>query len=478
MSKTPNSYKKLFSNTIIFAIGSFSSKFLVFLLLPLYTRTLNPSDFGTVDLMIQIANLMLPIATLSIADSMIRFGLDKRYKKTTVFSCGIVINLVGILIIGLSLPFLMNTSYVGGYGWLFFCYVAFASIKLVMTEFVRAKGLVKLYAFTGLLTTFMMIVLNVVFLVVLKIGIIGYLLAIILSDLVSLIFVFFMAELYRNLKLTSVNKKVVKQMLAFSIPLIPTAIMWWVTNVSDRFLVTSFLGKDANGLYTIAYKIPTIITTIYAMFNQAWNMSAITERDSKGRKRFYTNVFSSNESMMYVLAGAIMVVLMPLTKILVSDEYFVSYKFAPLLIIATVFTCFTSFLGGIYAAKKKSVHSFVTSLFGAVLNIVLNLLLIPVFGINGASFATLVSYLLVFIIRMMDIQQFSPFGFLPGKVILNTAILTSMAFWIMLIDNVVFLYVALIIGFIIILLLNFTVLMKSFKKVLPTRVLKLLPFLN
>jgi len=74
-SKNQNIYSKLFSNTIIFAIGSFSSKILVILLLPLYTNALEPSQFSSVDLIIQIANLMLPIATLSIAESIIRFGL-------------------------------------------------------------------------------------------------------------------------------------------------------------------------------------------------------------------------------------------------------------------------------------------------------------------------------------------------------------------------------------------------------------------
>ena len=79
-NQSQNSYKKLFSNTIIFAIGSFSSKILVFLLLPIYTTVLSKSEYGTVDLIVQIANFMLPIATLSIAESIIRFGLDKKYK--------------------------------------------------------------------------------------------------------------------------------------------------------------------------------------------------------------------------------------------------------------------------------------------------------------------------------------------------------------------------------------------------------------
>ncbi len=475
-NENQNSYKKLFSNTIIFAIGSFSSKLLVFLLLPLYTRALSKGELGSVDLIVQLANLVLPLATLSIAESVIRFGLDRKYNNATVFSTGIVITLAGLAVFTAAVPLFSHTKYVKGFGLLFFGYVLCAGIKLVLSEFVRARGLVKLYAFNGILTTFLMLTLNIIFLLVMKTGIKGYLLAIVLSDLVSIIFLFFIAELYRFLKLRYFSKEIAKQMLAFSVPLIPAAVMWWVTNVSDRFLVQHFMGNDANGIYTIAYKIPTIITTIYAMFNQAWNMSAITESDSKGRARFYKNVFDSNQSVLYVLAAAVMVMLIPLTKILVESSFFISYKYAPILIVATVFTCFTSFLGSIYAAAKKTKHSFFTSLLGAVVNIILNLILIPKFGINGASFATLVSYALVFVIRMIDIKKFAPFKVIPGRILVNTLLLTIMAYCIVLMNRLVAL--PLIILFVIILAINYSHLEKAFKKVLPKRILRLIPFIK
>lgn len=475
-NENQNVYKKLFSNTIIFAIGSFSSKILVFLLLPLYTRALNPTELGAVDLIIQIANLMIPIATLTIFESIIRFGLDKKYNNSEVFSSGLIVTIAGMLIFTVIVPFLAQTKYIHGYGTLLYCYVFIASIKLIFAEFVRARKLVKLYAFNGILTTFSMITLNIVFLLVMKIGILGYLLAIIISDSLSIIFLFFIAEMYKFFSFKNFNKDVAKQMLAFSIPLIPTTIMWWVTNVSDRFMVEHFLGHGANGIYAIAYKIPTIITTIYAMFNQAWNMSAITESGSKERSKFYKNVFDSNQSVMYIIAGGIMLILIPLTRVLVSDSFFISYRYAPLLILATVFTCFTSFLGSIYSAVKKTSHSFYTSFLGAGINVGLNLLLIPRFGINGASFATLVSYLIVFMARIIDVQKFSPFKILPGKIIINSALLIIMACATLYLKNLM--AIPLIICFVLILLLNYSALLKSMKQVLPQKYLRLIPFIK
>ncbi len=475
--RTENSYSKLFSNTIIFAIGSFSSKILVFLLLPLYTRTLTQGQLGTVDLIVQIANLLIPVVTVSVADAVIRFGLDNSQKKSVIFSTSVTITLIGMLIFIFFIPLLSKIKYVESYGWLLYVYVFTASVKMVFSEFVRARKLVKLYAFNGIVTTSSMIILNLLFLVVFKIGMTGYLLAIILSDLLSIMFLTVIADLHRFFRLRWFSRETARKMLRFSIPLIPTAMMWWVTNVSDRFLVAYSLGEAANGLYTISYKIPTIIATIYAMFNQAWNMSAITEHDSKNRNRFYSNVFDSNSSMVYIVAAGILLFIIPLTKLLVAPSFFISYYYASYLVLATVFTCFSAFLSSVYTATKKTMRSFVTCLIGALVNFELNLLLIPKFGINGAAFATFVSYFLVFVIRLIDTRKLIRFRFLPGKIFINTLILILMSLAVMNLIGTI-LWMTLIFGFMFIVLLNMGILIKAIRTVLPKKILRLIPFIG
>ena len=471
-----DSYKKLFSNTLIFAIGTFSSKILVFLLVPLYTHALVPKDFGIADLLMQCANLLIPIVSVAITESVIRFGLDKRYNKKTVFTTGFVVIIFGMLVLLPFMPFISMIRFVKGYGILLYLYVFIASIKLHFSEFVRSKQLLKLYAFNGILTTFLMLGLNILFLVVLKIGLIGYLLAIMLSDFISIIFLFIIAELYKYFSLSSLKKTVMRQMLKFSVPLMPAMIMWWITNVSDRFLVQTFIGDNANGLYAAAYKIPTIITAIYSMFNQAWNLSAITEYDSSKKGRFYTNVFNSNQSVVYIVAGGILLCIMPLVKILLDNKYFIAYRYIPFLVLAAVFTCFTSFLGSIYAATKKSKNSFYTLLFGALLNIVLNLILIPIVGINGASIATFASYSLVFMLRIIDIKRFIHIKVNFLSMILNMMLLGTMTAAILLMGE--FMIVPLLLCFATIVIINFSVILKSVKAVMPEKIKRRIPFLK
>lgn len=471
-----NVYSKLFSNTIIFAIGSFSSKLLGFLMIGLYTRALTTAQFGTVDLIMQIENLMLPIVTLSISQAVIRFGLDKAYKNKNVFTTAAIITIGGITVFTVFMPLLVKISYVHGFENLFYIYMITASVKLVFSEFVRSRGLVKLYAFNGLLTTVTMIILNIIFLVNLELGIAGYIAAIILSDLTSSVFLFFVASIYKYFSFKYFDKNVAKSMLKYSIPLIPATIMWWITSVSDRFLVKHYLGADANGIYTAAYKIPTIITTIYAMFNQAWNMSVITENENKGKSKFYKNVFNANTSFLYVIAAGILLIMIPLIKVLIGPDFYDAYLYSPILVVSTVFACMCQFLGGVYVASKKTVHTLITSMLAGGSNILLNILLIPRIGINGASIATLVSYMIVFVVRLIDTQKICKFKFLPGKIIINIVFLCGMMLSVIYIKKYVF--IPLILLFTIIVLLNYIPLKKAAQKILPQKIVSRIPFLR
>lgn len=106
-----NRYKKLASNTFTFAIGTFSSKFLVFFMLPLYTRTLSSAEYGEVDLVVQACNLMIPIASVGIMDAVIRFGLDGSANKKGVFSFGLVTCLLGFVLLWFAKPLFMNIEF-------------------------------------------------------------------------------------------------------------------------------------------------------------------------------------------------------------------------------------------------------------------------------------------------------------------------------------------------------------------------------
>ena len=445
MSKTkaPSSYRKLFSNTLTFAIGSFSSKILVVLLIPIYTNALSDTEMGITDILTQIANWAIPIASVTIAEAVIRFGLDKAYDKKAVFTIGNVVCLSGLAIFGVIM-FVVTAAgvaekYLGSYSLILYLYIFMSSMKTLYSTYVRAIEKVRLFALNGIIATFFTLLFNVLFYMVFPkdhafFGIGGvfaspvakYLLAVLLSDFISIIFLIFTAKLWQHFDMKRMNRDLLRTMMQYSVPLIPAQLLWLITNSSDSFMTAGILGDGYNGILTASYKIPNIVATVYLVFGQAWNMSAITENDSKDRDRFYERVFDFNQSLIYILAGGCLLVIQPLTNVLIGKEFHDSICYSPILIYSTVFSCFTTFMGSIYIATKRSKRSLFTSLISGVVNVGLNLLLIPRIGLYGPAISTVAAYFTVFIVRVFDSRALIPFRIDWHKLIFNNIILVIM----------------------------------------------------
>lgn len=440
MSDAKNKYTTLISNTIIFALGTFGSKLLVFLLMPLYTSVLTTAEYGAMDVVVNVSNMLLPLVIVSINDGVIRFGMDRAYKRRDVFSTGIWVSLAGFGIFLIFWPAMKKIGMISDYTALIYLYVLAAALQGVSAQFVRAMGLVRLFAFNGILNTLSTVVFNVLFLVVMKWGMYGYVLSVILSNLASMIFLWIAARLYRYMRWwKGIDRDTVREMIIYSLPLIPATIMWSITNVSDRFFVTHYLGEAQNGIYSVAYKLPTIISVISAIFTQAWQLSAIGERESDDREQFYSNIFKSYQTIVFLAAGGILLLIKPLMHLLVSDSFFEAWQYTPLLVVSVVFSCFSSYFASFYMASKKNIMAMVTIFLGALLNVVLNYYLIPIYGLNGAAGATAASYIFIFVIRAIDTRRLFCIDLGLRKLLLNSLLLGLQA-W-LLMQNDKYLYI-------------------------------------
>lgn len=435
-----NKYKKLAFNTLIFAIGSFGSKLLVFLLNRLYTNQFSPEEYGTKGLLVTSALFLQPIFTFALQEYLIRFGLDKNYDKRTVFTTSAVITGAGMLAMLLIVPglrYIPLLSFLNGYSLLLIIYVAMSSLRMLCQQFVRARDMVKLFSLDGIISTLLLFIFNLVFIAGLKMGIKGFMLAVVMSDACSSVFLILMGGLQNFFRPGSFSIKAARDMMKFAVPLIPTIVMWTVTSLSDRFFINSMsstrvtLGTGAAGLYDNANIAPNIISMVSTIFFQAWNMSAITENDSADRSRFYEKVYGVYESVLFVASAGLLLLIKPVTLLLVDTknfpEYITAYSYAPILVIAVLFTALNQFLGGIYNATKHSKNSFWTCFAACVVNLILNYFLIPCWGIHGAAIATLFSYLFCYWLRMVDARYYVPFRFDPLRNLANTVILIAMS---------------------------------------------------
>ena len=418
-----NKYKTLVSNTALISLGTFGSKLLVFLMVRFYTGYLTTSEFGTADIITQTCNLLLPIVSLGITNGVFRFAIDSNHDKKSVFSSGLYTITLGGLLFLVIVPLLAISPQFRSYLWLIVLYTMASCYHSLCAQFIRAKNKTAFFAVQGIINTSLVIVFNILFLAVFNFGIIGYVLSVALADGLTAFLIFIKEKLWREI-VRKPNKNTLQQMLSFSIPMIPATIFWWVTSVSDRYMVTWFLGEAENGIYAVSNKLPTFLTLLSTVFMQAWQFSAISEseNDKKEHIEFYGKVWSSFQSVMFLAGSAITALAIPMIKLLTTESYYSAWKYVPMLALAMVFSSFANFMGSVYVVEKRSKNSFLTTMIGAALNIALNLWLIPKIGSQGAAIATFASYVAVFAVRTYDAKRYIPFKTHFVTVMVNTAV--------------------------------------------------------
>ena len=427
-----NKYTRLFSNTLIFTVGKFVSKLIVIFMLPFYTSYLTSAEYSTADLITNLCNLLIPMACLGVSEGIFRGAASKNVDKESFFTNGALLMIIGGAFFLAISPILNLFDYFDEYIWLIILYVLASNIHSVCSQYVCAIGRTKLFAGQGVLNTMLTVLLNILFLVGFDMGINGYVLSIVLADFLSTVFLVFVAKLYRAFIPKKIDKQILKELLRFCLPLIPSTVFWWITGVSDRYMVAYFCSDEVNGLYAAAYKVPTLLTYVVIIFNDAWKLSAVAESDNREEcARFYSGVFKYYIAVMFSGGAILAVGAQIFSKILFAESYFSAWIYIPILSVATVFTALDTFLGSAYFTVKRTGMSFWTSFIGALLNVALNVILIPsdsiIGGAVGASIATMISYFTVFVIRAVTMRKFIPFRMYPVRLIINTLMITAIA---------------------------------------------------
>lgn len=445
-----NRYKKLMGNTIIFAIGTFSSKVLVFLMLPFYTNILSTGEYGTVDALINVGQVMIPIASVGINNAVIRFGLENGTDKKSVFSSGLYTILCGFVCLAAVSPLLrLFMGFMSGYTIAVLAFVLASSLRSLCIQFALSMGYNKMYAANGIGNTFLNIILNILLLPHFRI--MGYIMANVISDLVWGLIMFFLAKEYKYFASPfsrSYDRRLAKQMRQYALPLVPQTVCQWIINMSDRYLIIYFINTESNGLYAAANKIPNILLIVANLFADAWQISAVKESDPKEQVDFFSKVLGAYSSIAFIGSSGLIMVSKFVMTFMVGKDFFISWRFIPILTLATTFGLLSTFLASVYMLKLRSKNSMITTMICAIVNIVLNCILIPAlgtispfYGALGAGIATFISYFVLFLIRAFNTQKYLKIRWNIPKTICSVAILFVQAiimsvqvpFWIVLV---------------------------------------------
>ena len=413
---------RFLSNIAFLGVGTAISKLTVFFLMPLYTASLGPADFGTVDVLVNTAVLLLPLASLGAPEAIFRFVAGGAPERESL-AIGRKMLTAGLVVLILVLPFLGFFAVLRPYLIYLFFYVSASVLRSYLSHLLRAKGHYGVYALQQAFCTLTTVLLAVLFLRGLSLGVRGYLLAVLLSDAVTaLMIVLYLGTAMLPKAVSERTADLRRRMLRYAIPLIPTATMWWALSVSDRYFLLYYHGEAANGIYAAAAKLPALLTFATGLFLEAWHFTAIREGE-EGRQRLFERIYGALLPMLVLFVAFLILFARPLVGVLFAADFASAALFVPFLAISALFSALSSFLGSVYVVKLRSGNSLLTALVGVAVNVVLDLVWIPLWGTMGAVAATFFSYAAVFLWRAVDCRRVMPFRLHAEKLLLSTVLL-------------------------------------------------------
>jgi O-antigen/teichoic acid export membrane protein len=404
MSKTT----ALAKNTLLVGISSLSTQLVMFLMLPLYTASLSTSEYGAVDLIITYGGLLAPLIMLNVQQAIFRHLIDARSDReiqnkiiTNAVEISVVASLAAALVY-LIANFIIDIPFAATMVF----YFASVIIADLVLQIARGLGRTKAFAITGIAQGLLTVTLNLIFMSVLKMGANGMLLGMSLGLMIPAIALAIIIGVHHSVNLSARNRETKKQLLAFSLPLLPNTLSWWVFNASDRTIISLVLGLAANGIYAVSNKFSNIANSFGSIFYTSWSEHAVLAINDPDRDEFFSNIANIMLRAFTTLGILIMCSTPIVFPFLVNETFNEALLYLPILILGTIFSTVVSFYSAIYIAKKLTKQVANTSIIAAVINLVVNLGLIWSIGIWAAAISTAVAYGVMAIYRHYDMKKY------------------------------------------------------------------------
>ena len=399
--------KELAKNTIILFIGVFFTKIIQYFLLPVYTGYLTTEEYGTVDLFNTIISLLIPIIGLQIEQGVFRYLISNRKnrdRQKEYISSSFIFIVLSCIFFAI-ICFIFNLFINNEYKIIVEFNLFMSLLSTYLMQLSRGLGDNKNYSISTVITSVGTIMFNILFIVGIGLKIDGMLYGSFIGYILGIFYLIVRLKVFDYISIKLVNTKALKEMLSYSLPMIPNTLSWWVFSSSDRFIVSSFIGLSETGLLSIAYKFSNIGIIIYNIFNMSITESISLHIDDEDIDEYFNKIYSTI-GQFFISFCSILIAFMPIAfYILINKNYNDAYGLIPIAILATEFQVLVGMLGTVYVAKKNTKNIAITSIVAAIVNIVSDILLIKYIGVYAAVVSTLLSYFVLFVYRFYDVNN-------------------------------------------------------------------------
>ncbi|WP_027209061.1 lipopolysaccharide biosynthesis protein [Butyrivibrio hungatei] len=437
MSKS--GYRYLLQNIGILTFGFLSTKILAFFLVPFYTRILTPTEYGIYELISTIVTILIPILSLNIQEGVLRFSLDTSLEQQKeIFSLGLQTVLVStiLLFIGVLLNhYFQLVTIIDEYCFFFILMFNVNAVSQLVYSFIRGIDRIKDFAIAGVVSSVVGLSMNILLLAVLKWGLWGYFIAGILSGIAAIIYLTLRARLWSYIVVKKSNNHIRFLVFKYSVPTIFNSIGWWVTDASDRLVVTSIVGVEANGIYSIAYKIPSVLCVLQTIFNRAWLLSSVKEYDPSDKSGFFSRTYNIYNSVMVIVCAVIVIFSKQISRLLFAKDFFDAWIYTPFLTISVVFGAMAGLMEGVFCAAKDTKLNGITTVIGAVINLLLSIAMVRCIGPMGAAVSTLITYIFIWCVRLFFVRKYILFKMYIVRDVVSYILLILISVFLFVFEN-------------------------------------------
>lgn len=401
--------KTLIKNTLIMALGTFLPRIINLITTPIINGNVTKAQYGQVDLVTTtILSFVVPLCTLQIEQALFRFLVDaksEREQKSVITNGYLMI--FGLMLVAAVICFFVPIDmFEGSFKFLLIGYIWIEIIATTSRFVLRAFSKYKEYSILAAVVVIANFIILIICLLWLKMNYIGVLVSLVAADVVGFVYVLCVCNFFKFISLKYIDGEYMLRMLNYALPFIPNMVSWYINQLSDRWIINIFMGAGANGIYSLANKIPSIVNILYPAFNLAWTDSATRSVNDPDSNKYYNRMFR----MLFCIVSAGSVLLVAGSPIIFdilcqNVELESAFDYTPTLILATYFYCFSQFFGSIYVAVKSAKNMSVTTTIAATINIVINLGLIKIIGIQAAVLSTLAANLFLAGYRFFDLNR-------------------------------------------------------------------------
>ena len=399
--------KKTINKLFYYAVGTFGSKVIYFLLVPFYSFFLSKSDLGFYDIILASLTILTPIITIQVSDAVYRELHDptkQSLKSAKAFSSGLSVIFFGLLIF-VFIAFIFNNLFASKIFYELVLIQSSFTLYIFFQQSLRGLSLNKEYALMGTMNALLLILFSIILIYFATIELRNIVLAIACAQFISIIFATYKINFFKLFQIKNISKAKVYELLNYSFPLLPNTLSWWLIDLGSRYIILLFIGIEENGLYAVAARYAGIIALVNSIFILSWQDYVI---NSKSKISLNTNCFSSYLNFFIAFQIGLVILLTSFSNELIyfttPADFHNAAKYLPILLISSAFASFCVFYGAFYLKEKRTKKIFTTTLIGSIINIAFCIALINYLGLYAVAAASFVGFLITFLLRSRDFE--------------------------------------------------------------------------